>query len=160
MRLVGSLVSLAALAIVPAARAQFANVDACSLLTASEAGAAIDVGVTGHHLMAGSKGECFWSDDTTADINHRRVTLSIIAQAAFDHTKTSPRLKTEPVAGVGDDAFYVSPGGGSVPIIDVKKGNVYFQIKILNGLKVKPPLKADDVKARELVLAKKAAGRA
>jgi hypothetical protein len=39
-------------------------------------------------------------------------------------------------------------------------GGVAFHIKFLNGFKVKPPLAAKDVKDRELVLGKAAAGRA
>src|SRR5262249_53239807 len=54
--------------------------------------------------------------------------------------------------------YYMLPKAAS-PILIAKKGNAYFQIKVLNGLKVKPPLSADEVKARELVLGKAAAGR-
>jgi hypothetical protein len=111
MRLAGSLLSLAALAVVPAARAQFANVDACTLLTASETGTAMGVKANdGQHLVEPSKGECVWTDGAKDDLGHRRVALSIMS--------------------------------------------------ILNGLKVKPPLSADAVKAGEIALGKKAAGRA
>lgn len=161
MRPVFSLVMLAAFALVPVtAHAQFANVDACSLLTASEASTAIGAPANqGHHLIEPSKGECWWSDATTADPDHRRVTLSIIAPIAFNRMKSSPNLKTEVISGAGDEAYYVLPKGGG-PILNVRKGGVDLQIKILNGFKVKPPLGADEVKARELVLAKAAAGRA
>jgi hypothetical protein len=160
MRLVLPLVTLAAFAVGPVAtHAQFANVDACSLLTAPEVSTAIEVPVDkGHHLIEPSKGECWWSDATTADPDHRRVTLSIMAPVAFNNMKSSPRLTTEPISGVGDEAFYVLPKGAG-PILVVRKGGVDFQIKILNGFKLKP-LGADVVKARELVLAKAAAGRA
>jgi hypothetical protein len=161
MRVIGSLVSLAVFAFAPTASAQFANVDACSLLTATEASAALEVPVQkGQHLMEPSKTACIWTDAASiSDIDHRRVSVSIMAQIAFDHTKTSPGLKTEPVSGVGDDAYYVLPKGGG-PILNVKKGAVYIQIKVLNGLKAKPPLSEDAVKAKELTLAKAAAGRA
>jgi len=161
MRLTGAFALFAGLVLPPAAaRAQFANVDACSLLTSSEAGTAIEVTVNqGQHLVAGSKGECYWTDAASADPDHRRVTVSIIAPVAFDHTKASPTLKTEPASGVGDEAYYVLPKGGG-PILNVRKGGTYFQIKILNGFKAKPPLSADAVKARELVLGKAAASKA
>ena len=160
MRLVLSLLSVATLAVVPNAHAQFANVDACSLLTSSQAGTAIGAQAKpGQHLLEPSKGECIWTDGAKDDLDRRRVVLTIISQVAFDHTKTSPTLKTESVNGVGDDAYYVVPKGGA-PILNVRKGGTYFQIKILNGFKVKPPLSADAIKTGELTLGKEAAGKA
>ena len=160
MRRFAPLASLLALAVFStSSKAQFANVDACSLLTTSEAGKAIDVTVgKGQHLVAASKGECIWSDDPTSDLDHRRVTLSIMAQQAFDRMKSSALLKPEPAAGVGDEAYFVL-ASGSGPILIVRKGSAYFQLKVLNGFKVKPPLKPDEQKARELVLGKAAAAR-
>jgi hypothetical protein len=160
MRFARALLSFAALAVVPTAHAQFAKVDACSLLTTSQASTAIEAQVQqGQHLIEPSKGECIWTDGAKDDLDRRRVALSIMSQIAFDHTKASTSLKTERVSDVGDDAYYVLPKGGS-PILNVRKGGVYFQIKVLNGLKVKPPLSADAVKARELVLGQAAAGKA
>jgi hypothetical protein len=160
MRLIRPVVTLVAFALAPAtARAQFANVDACSLLIPSEASKAIEVKVeAGVHLVEGSKGECVWTDGAVSDVGRRRVTLSIMAPAAFNRMKSSPALKTEPASGVGDEAFYVIPKGGG-PILAVRKGGVFFQIKILNGFKAKP-IGAAEVQARELALGAAAAGRA
>jgi hypothetical protein len=85
--------------------------------------------------------------------------LGIEALSVFANMKSSPRLKTAPVSGVGDEAYFIFPSGGD-PILAVRKGAVAFQLKVLNGYKVKPHMAADDVKARELVLAKAAVGRA
>jgi hypothetical protein len=161
MRFVLPVVTLGALALGPAtAHAQFANVDACTLLVPSEASIAIEVPVTeGHYITETTKSACSWSDAGSADPDHRRVTLSIEPPSVFASMKSSPRLKTEAVSGIGDEAYYIYPSGAG-PILAVRKGGVAFQIKILNGFKVKPPLAAKDVKDRELVLGKAAAGRA
>jgi hypothetical protein len=160
MRPLAPFALLLALAMVStSSEAQFANVDACSLLTPSEAGKAIDVTVDkGQHLVATSKGECIWTDGPSTDLDHRRVTLSMMAQPAFDHMKSSAELKPEPVAGVGDEAYFVTTSGAG-PILIARKGSACFQLKVLNGFKVKPPLKLDEQKARELVLGKAAAAR-
>jgi hypothetical protein len=161
MRFVLPVVTLVALALGPVtARAQFANVDACTLLVPSEASTAIEVSVTqGHHITESTKSACSWSDAGSADPDHRRVTLSIEPPSVFASMKSSPRLKTEAVSGIGDEAYYIYPSGAG-PILAVRKGGVAFQIKILNGFKVKPPLAAKEVKDRELALGKAAAGRA
>jgi hypothetical protein len=161
MRLVLPLITLVSIAILPvSAHGQKANVDACSLLTASEASKAIGVNVDkGHHLLEPHKDQCWWSDDDTANPDHRRVTLTIEAPFMFARMKSVPNVTTEPVSGVGDEAYYVfSKGLGT--ILAVRKGSVAFQLKVLNGSKVKPALALDEVKARELVLAKAAVGRA
>src|SRR5262245_36683744 len=105
MRLLAPIASFFALLLVSTSSdAQFANVDACSLLTESEAGTAIGTTVSkGHHLLEPSKGECIWSDDPSGDLDHRRVALSIMAQPAFDRMHSNARIKSEPVAGVGDE---------------------------------------------------------
>jgi hypothetical protein len=161
MRLVLRLVTLVAVAVLPAtAVAQLANVDACSLITASEAYTAIGVLTNqGHHLAEPHKDQCRWSDDTTAGPDHRRVALGIETLSVFANMKSSPRLKTESVSGIGDEAYFIFPSGGD-PILAVRKGGVAFQLKVLNGYKIKPHLGAEEVKARELVLAAAAAGRA
>jgi hypothetical protein len=161
MRLVLPLATLVAVALCPVtAPAQIANVDACSLIIASEVNTAIGVPVQqGHHLAEPHKDQCRWSDDSTAGPDHRRVALGIETLSVFANMKSSPRLKTEPVSGVGDEAYFIFPTGGD-PILAVRKGGVAFQVKVLNGYKVKPHLAPDDVKARELVLGGAAAGRA
>lgn len=170
MRFAGSLVSLASLAVVSVLHAQspvpqtklpiphggFPDVDACSVLTLAQASTAIGVPVQAHHLVEPRKGTCFWSDSPTGDADNRRVLVTIMTDAVYDHMKTSPALKTEPATSVAQDAFFVIPTGGD-PILLVRKSGVPFQIKILNGFKVKPPLSPSEVKARELALANAAA---
>ncbi len=160
MRLVLPAVTLVAVALCPVTtHAQKADIDACSLLTASEASTAIGVTVTqGHHVIEPHKDQCWWSDDATANADHRRVTLLIEDPSMFSRMKSIPNVKAEPVSGVGDEAYYVDTKGAGI-VLAVKKGGVAFQLKVLNGSKVKPPIAPDDVKARELVLAKAAVGR-
>jgi hypothetical protein len=159
MRLVLPTLTLLAVALGPAVvRAQRADVDACSLLTASEAGAAIERKVdTGHHLAEPHKDQCWWSDDATSNPDHRRVTLLIEDPSIFGRMKSLPN--TEPVSGVGEEAYYYDTKGAGI-LLAVRKGGVAFQLKVLNGSKTKPTLAPGDIKARELVLAKSAIGRA
>ncbi len=160
MRHVLPIATLIAVALCPVTgHAQKASVDACSLLTASEASTAIGGTVTqGHHLMEPHKDQCWWSDDNTASSDHRRVTLLIEDPSMFDRMKSVPNVKADPVSGVGDEAYYADTKGAGI-LLAVRKGGVAFQLKVLNGSKVRPPIAPDDVKARELVLAKAAVGR-
>ena len=100
-----------------------------------------------------------WSDAADGNINNRRVTLSITSSTiAFNQMKSSPRITTEALTGVGDEAFYEIPKGHDTPILQVRKGGETFALRILDGLKSKP-FKLEDVKTKEATLAKVAVGR-
>jgi hypothetical protein len=137
-----------------------AAADACSLLTLNEVSAALEVtSQPGKHYIADSPKACMWSDALDPGMNNRRVTLSISSStAAFNLMKSSPRITTEPLTGVGDEAFYELPKGKETPILQVRKGDSVFTLRILDGLKSKPFTLAD-VKTKEATLAKSAAGR-
>jgi hypothetical protein len=140
-------------------RAQSAS-DACSLLTASEVSAALEVkSLPGKPAVEGSPKACVWSDVADASVSNRRVTLSITTSTtAFEYMKSSPRITIETVSGIGDEAFYEISKGGDAPILQVRKGGSVFTLQILSGLKSKP-FTLDEVKAKEATLAKAAAGR-
>jgi hypothetical protein len=133
--------------------------DACALLTEAEVSAAIEAkSLPGKHLVASNTKSCIWSDDANHNVNNRRVTLSIMPVAGFDFGKGgNPRVKTEPVQGVGDDAYYEIFKADS-PFLVVRKGGAAFNLRILNGLKFKA-LSLDEEKARELALAKAAVAK-
>ena len=133
-----------------------ADPDACTLLTEDQVSAAIEAkSQPGQHGGKTSTKTCIWSDDPNHGVDHRRVTLSITALAGFNVGKTVPRTTAEPVAGLGDDAYYMIYASGDAPTLVVRKGDSAFNIRLLNGLKTKA-IPAAELKARELALAKAA----
>jgi hypothetical protein len=132
--------------------------DACSLLTAAEVSAALEVkSLPGKFPIAGSPKACIWSDTPEASPDSRRVTLSITSSTvAFNNMKSSPRITTEPASGIGDEAFYVLPSAHETPILQIRKGTSVLALRILNGFKSKP---LADVRAKEAALGKAAAAR-
>jgi len=133
--------------------------DACSLLTTEEVSAALEVtSLAGKPAIAGSPKSCIWSDSPTDSIDHRRVTLSITnSVVGFNAMKSSTRIVTEAVSGIGDEAFYELPKGES-PFLVVRKGQATFTLRVLNGLKLKA-FSLEQEKTKEATLGKAAAGR-
>jgi len=137
-----------------------ADPDACALLTETDVSAALEVkSLAGTHLVQSSTKVCSWSDVAGNDINHRRVILSVTSAPAFNAIKSQAGPMTmEPVSGIGDDAFYEIPKSSESPFLYVRKGDVAFSVRILNGLKLKA-FTRDEEKTKEAALAKAAAGR-
>ena len=137
-----------------------ADPDACALLTETDVSAALEVkSLAGTHLVQSSTKVCSWSDVAGNDINHRRVILSVTSASAFNALKSQTGIMTmEPVSGIGDDAFYEIPKSSESPFLYVRKGDVAFSVRILNGLKLKA-FTRDEEKTKEAALAKAAAGR-
>jgi hypothetical protein len=136
-----------------------AEPDACSLLTESQVSAAIEAqSQPGQHGGKSSTKTCIWSDDPNHGIDHRRVTLSLTTLTGFQIGKSVPRTTAEPVAGLGDEAYYMIYQSHEAPTLVVRKGNSAFNVRLLNGLKAKG-LSEAEVKARELALAKDAVGK-
>jgi len=134
--------------------------DACALLTTAEASAALGVtSLAGARVIASSPKACIWSDDPNHGMGHRRVTLSIMQVAAFQFGKSgaNTRIKIEPVSGIGDEAYYELFTSDS-PFLVVRKGSAAFNVRILNGGKLKP-FTLDEEKTKEADLAKAAASR-
>ncbi|MGH7615935.1 MAG: hypothetical protein ACREPM_01770 [Gemmatimonadaceae bacterium] len=135
-----------------------ADADACALLTPAEVSKALGVtSLAGTRLIASSPKACMWSDDPNHGFDHRRVTLSITSAAGFQVGKSSGRITTEPVAGIGDEAYYELPRSDS-PFLFVRKGNTGFSVRVLNGLKLKA-FTRDEEKSKEADLAKAAVAR-
>ncbi len=131
---------------------------ACTLLTEAQVTAALEVkSLPGKPPFPNANTMCMWSDDPGGAITNRRVTLSLMRQAAFDLVKGNSRIKKEPVSGIGDEAYYQLFGSDS-PALVVRKGSSAFNIRILNGLKFKP-FAMDQVKAKEADLAKDAVAK-
>jgi hypothetical protein len=124
-------------------------------LTQAQVSAALEVKtLPGKPPLPSAPKLCVWSDNPDGSIGNRRVTLSLISRAAFDIVKSNPRIKIEPVSGIGDEAYYQAFGSDS-PLLVVRRGSSAFNVRILNGLKFKPFALAQ-VKAKEADLAKAA----
>lgn len=132
-----------------------ADPDACTLLTEDQVSAAIEAkSQPGQHGGKTSTKTCIWSDDPNHGIDHRRVTVAITSLTGFNVGKTVKQATAEPVAGLGDDAYYMIYTGDA-PTLVVRKGDTAFNVRLLNGFKAKP-IPLTEVKARELALAKAA----
>jgi hypothetical protein len=128
---------------------------ACSLLTEAQVNAALEIKtLPGKPPVPNFTKLCIWSDDPNGAISNRRVSLALTSRTAFDLPKGNNRIKTEPVSGIGDEAYYQSFGSDS-PLLAVRKGGSAFTVRILNGLKLKPFTLAEE-KAKEADLAKAA----
>lgn len=132
---------------------------ACTLLTAGDATTALDVPSQPGNQFVDSAG-CVWSNDPAASDSSRRVILNTHSPVAF-HFAMHPAIttiKVEPVAGIGDEAFYQIYPGDASPFIWVRKGTVTFSIRILTRLNPSP-FTNDQEKAKEAVLAKAAVAK-
>ena len=135
--------------------------DACSLLTAAEASAAFEQTSVAGKPDKYVPGLCAWTHDPNGADSSRRVVLVIVRPGQFQMAKR-PGTPTpiEPVAGVGDEAFYQVYPNNPLPLIWVKKGATNFTIRIITVLKPKPAFTLEQAKAKLLVLAKAAVARA
>jgi hypothetical protein len=135
-----------------------ADPDACTLLTEDQVSAAIEAkSQPGQHGGKTTTKTCIWSDDPNHGIDHRRVTLAITSLTGFNVGKTVKQATAEPVAGLGDDAYYMIYRADA-PTLVVRKGDTAFNIRLLNGSKTKA-IPMAEVKARELTLAKAAVAK-
>jgi hypothetical protein len=137
-----------------------AEPDACALLTTDEASKALEVkSLAGKRLVASSPKVCIWSDDPNHGVSNRRVTVSVMTSAAFAIGKSGAdkRVTIEPASGIGDEAYYELFKSDS-PFLVVRKGGTAFNVRILNGLKLKA-FTLEQEKAKESDLAKAAASR-
>jgi hypothetical protein len=134
------------------------EVEACTLLSNADASKALEVSsVTGHRLVASSPTGCVWSNDPAASDSSRRVALVTHSPTAFQMAKhpAITAIKIEPIAGMGDDAFYQMYPGDSPPFIWVRKGNTAISIRILIGTKPRP-FTLEQEKSKVATLAKAA----
>ncbi len=142
------------------ASAMRGSTDACSLITASEAAAAIEVpSATSERMSPGDTTSCLWSNDPKFGDTSRKVGVNTHSVRAYQFMKssTAPMITREPISGLGDDAVYqIYPSGG--PFIWVLKGNAAFSIRILT-IDNPAPFSTAQEKAKLLVLAKAAVAR-
>jgi hypothetical protein len=119
------------LAAVPLLVRASAPSDACALLTPAEVGAALGVPVAaGAHVIAQSPRICGWAPAGGPTLGGKKATVTIMQEQSFVNGKVPFKGVTKtPVAGIGDDAYYITtPGFGTA--VNVKKANFYFQIRV------------------------------
>lgn len=107
------------------------ELDACTLLSATQVSAVLGVAVgEGEHIVPQSRTSCGWMGPGGASIGSKKMVLSLMSARAFHTGKTPVKGVTETVAsGIGDEAYYVSmPPFGTA--LSVRKGEAYFQLRI------------------------------
>lgn len=138
-----------------------AEMEACSLLTAANASAAIEVpSGPGKRITESDPKGCVWSGPGDPDTS-RHVTLVLVnvRQYQMAYQSKAPGFTAEPVSGVGDEAFYqLLPKNNTEPLIWVHKGTGAISIRVITVQKPSP-FTIDQVKAKELALAKAAVAK-
>jgi len=132
--------------------------DACKLLTTEEASTALGVASKpgekeGGDLIPG----CVWSHDSPYTYSSLRISVSIHSAISYNAAKHPriPTISTEPISGLGDDAFYALYSNGDPPFLWAKKGEKSIAVRILMPTN-KGPFTAEQLKSKLLVLAKAA----
>lgn len=138
--------------------------EACSLLSPADASAALEVKILpGKRITDSDPKGCIWWDPGASD-SSRRVALVLVSLESFHIAGRGTFATIEKVTGIGDEAFYEAyPNSSktlppSSPFLWVRKGNSAFSLRILTRLKPKP-FTIEQEKAKEAVLAKKAAAK-
>ena len=117
------------------------GLDPCSLLTPVQVATALDVPEV--KAEPGPK-KCTWT--VTKDAGPTKTAwLSLEDEQGFDAAKVSLGRQETPVKGIGDAAVQNTQGQRTV--LTVKKGDVYFAIRLAG-------LRMDQAKAAEQVLAR------
>ena len=108
--------------------------DPCSLLTAQDVSGVLGIkSLPGRPWLGTSKASCFYSADTTFDLEGRTATLMILAPGMFDSQKAMPGNgpMAGKSAGIGDDSYYMSYGHYAK--LGVRKGDHAFTITVTAG---------------------------
>jgi hypothetical protein len=105
--------------------------DACALFTASEVSRALGVAVAnGQHPIASSLLLCGWVQSGESQIDGKKLSVSFMTERAFEVGKTAMQgAPKTPLSGVGDDAYYSTPGGLDTAL-SIKKGGTCVQIRV------------------------------
>ena len=107
------------------------TLDACTLITADEAAAALGEPVDPGTAPEPGANSCLFSGHPAQGIDINAVEISITSAGDFDPTKKSiPGLTITPVSGVGDAAYYVSLGAGMV-VLNTRKGQTTFTTSVI-----------------------------
>jgi hypothetical protein len=107
---------------------------ACSLLTQQQISAAMGVGV-GSGVPVVAPTSCRWSGEdkiVTLTINQPRGGQSAVDQFYAGKALSLPGMATQPVVGVGDNAYYVYVAGTTRAAcrLVVKKGSLSFEMRV------------------------------
>jgi hypothetical protein len=105
--------------------------DACALLTTAQVSTALGTTVeAGKPLVASNPKSCGWAPPGGPQIDGKKVTVTLTTPKSFETGKTPMQgIEKAPLAGVGDDALYITtPGFGTG--LNVKKGNTAFQVRV------------------------------
>ena len=157
-------IAICGLLILPvwAGSARHRSLEACSLLTAANASVALGASsVPGRRQMAADSAGCEWSNDPEYRDSSRRLVLNLHSLRAYGYAgqaKVGMPIVIEPIAGIGEDAFYQIYPKDSPPFIWFKKGKTGVSIRIIIGTKPYPFTVAQQ-KAKLAVLAKAAAAK-
>ena|SRR5215813_8444155 len=99
------------------------TLDPCSLLTRDEVGAVLGQPVTNAKLQRFPRPNCSYIlGDGSLTVF---VFTDLSARGGFEAGKRMQDSHTEPVAGVGDQAYW-SPG---IKTLNILKGNIYFTVQ-------------------------------
>ncbi|MHB8540917.1 MAG: hypothetical protein ACYDCD_08255 [Candidatus Acidiferrales bacterium] len=123
--------------------------DACSLLTATQVSAVLEVPAAGKSL---SPKACMWvQTGVKPGSPRRRADLVILIMQGYSLAKTpNSRTSVTPVSGLGDDAYYFAMTSGQYMELRVKKGSVVFGIRVHRS---GTPFTPVQIKAKEKTLA-------
>jgi hypothetical protein len=108
------------------------TLDACKLITAGEASAAlggepVDAGV----VPTPGAQSCLFAGHPATGLDINGVEISITGVESFDPNKKSiPGLTITPISGIGDAAYTVSIGPGLV-VLNVRKGQTTFDTSVI-----------------------------
>lgn len=105
--------------------------DACLLLSAAQVSTVLGVAVTeGEHIVPNSLTSCGWMGPGGASIGSKKMVLSVMSARSFETGKTPVKGVTKTVVeGIGDEAYYIAmPPFGTA--LSVRKGGVFFQLRI------------------------------
>ena len=126
--------------IVGAIPALAAPTDACALLTQAQVTAAVSVSLgAGTHVNQTFTKTCTWTPATPGEV--KAVTLNLQTAQEYDGGKAKLEKvktlmpnppKTTPVAGVGDDAYFLE--FPNVTSLFVKKGSEAFKLVIYGAM--------------------------
>jgi hypothetical protein len=107
------------------------QLDACALITADDAAAALGEPVDPGTVPTPGARSCLFSGHPATGIDMNAVEISITSVAAFKpDQKSIAGLTITPVSGIGDAAYYVSMGAG-MTVLDVRKGQVTFTAAVV-----------------------------
>ena len=150
------IIAAACLAITSVAPAQAPGRDPCTLLTAAEVNTALGITSRPGRPFLGSHVSCYFAADTGITMGAASVTVMVLTPAAFQNqSHMGGAMTAHPIAGLGDEAFYVS--SGSYAKVLVRKGGGAVSVTIVPGQTSKASPAA--VLEKEQALARKALAR-